>query len=192
MTSFVNIIKIGGKMFLLSTIITDDKEKLSKLESVYTLYKKRMWYVANQILNNAQDAEDAVHNALIGIARNLDHITDIDSKATLAYVITAAKHAAINISTREHHNNTVSLDSFINSPDMKTVEAFSELEQKTIVLSILRQLPDTYRNVLYLHYYHELSEKEIAVFLNKNYSTVRKQVSRAKKLFADIMSKEDC
>ena len=81
-------------MFLLSTIITDDKEKLSKLESVYTLYKKRMWYVANQILDNAQDAEDAVHNALIGIARNLDHITDIDSKSTLAYVITAAKHAA--------------------------------------------------------------------------------------------------
>ena len=42
-----------------STLTDSDSEK-SKFEIIYNLYKKRMWYVANEILNDPLEAEDAV------------------------------------------------------------------------------------------------------------------------------------
>ena len=53
--------------------IEDDADKV-KFEKIYVLYKKKMWYAANSILSDAYLAEDAVHNAFIGIARNIKKI----------------------------------------------------------------------------------------------------------------------
>ena len=43
----------------------DDKVKF---EEIYLKYKSPMFYAANKILHNEQDAEDAVHMAFIKIA----------------------------------------------------------------------------------------------------------------------------
>jgi len=46
----------------------DDKVKF---EEIYRKYKSLMFYAANKILHNEQDAEDAVHMAFIKIAENI-------------------------------------------------------------------------------------------------------------------------
>ena len=178
-------------MLLTNSLDINDTEALNKLEALYNLYKKRMWYVANSILDDSQEAEDAVHNAFIGIARNINHIGEFDSHNTLAYVITAAKHSALNIAERQHHKDTYNFESFFNIADIKTSYHKEQFEEKIVVLSVLKKKPEAYRDILYLHYYRELSEKEIADLLDKNYATVRKQVSRAKKMFAELFEKED-
>lgn len=178
-------------MFPTVYAIINDAEALRKLEALYKLYKKRMWYVANSVLDDSQEAEDAVHNAFIGIAKNISHIDEVDSNSTLAYVITAAKHSALNIAERQHHTNTYNFESFFNVADVKTSHKREQYEEKSIIISVLKELPDTYRDILYLHYFNELSEKEIAELTGKNYATVRKQISRAKKMFAELFEKED-
>ena len=178
-------------MLFLGSIEIDDITEHQKLETLYNLYKKRMWYVANTVLNDSQEAEDAVHNAFIGIARNINHIGEIESHNTLAYVITAAKHSALNIAERQHHKDTYNFESFFNIADVKTSYHKEQFEEKSVVLSVLKKMPEAYRDILYLHYYRELNEKEIADLLDKNYATVRKQVSRAKKMFAELFEKED-
>lgn len=172
-------------------ILIDSEEEKSKFEIVYDLYSKRMWYTANLILNDSFEAEDAVHNALIGIARNISHIGEPDSTATYAYVITAAKNAALNIATRNKNTGVHQLEDYKNVPDEKTFDSFFTFENKEIVSYVLRKMPDLYRDLLYFHYFEELSEKEISEFTGIKYATVRKQISRAKAIFAKLIESED-
>ena len=44
-----------------------EEEQRQKLEKVYELYGSRMYYRAMQILNQREDAEDAVQNSIIAI-----------------------------------------------------------------------------------------------------------------------------
>lgn len=172
------------------TLIDTEQDK-SKFEIIYNLYSKRMWYAANKILNDSFEAEDAVHNALIGIAKNITHIDEPDSNATLAYVITAAKNAALNIATRNKNAKVLQLEDYKDVPDEKTFNSFFSLENKEIVSSTLKKMPDLYRDLLYFHYFEELSEKEISEFTGIKYVTVRKQISRAKAIFAKLIESED-
>lgn len=170
-------------------ILTDSPEEKSKLERLYILYKKRMWYIAKKILNDNFDAEDAVHNAFIGIAKNIDHIKDPESTETFAYVITATKHAALNIVTRTR--NIAEFDEYKATKNTSENDFLAVLENKMLVLSALKKLPDDYRDLLYYHYYLDMSEKDISTLVNRKYPTVRKQISRAKQLLADLIAKED-
>lgn len=172
------------------SLIDSDEEK-SKFEQLYTLYRKRMWYTANQVLSDSFDAEDAVHNAFIGIAKNMSSIGDVESKETFAYVITAAKNCALNISRKKKQNDTIPLDDFREIPDEAAFERLCEVENRDTLVKALEALPDMYRNVLYLKYFSGMSEKEIAGLLGIKYATVRQQISRAKAMLAGQLSKED-
>ena len=46
----------------------DTPEDRSKFERLYIEYRDVMYHVAYKILNNEQDAEDAVHQAFVKIA----------------------------------------------------------------------------------------------------------------------------
>ena len=74
-----------------------EKEQRQKLEKVYELYGSRMYYRAMQILNQREDAEDAVQNSIIAISRHTDCIDFDDEAKTAAFVYTVISHCAIDI-----------------------------------------------------------------------------------------------
>ena len=51
--------------------LVDGEEDKNKLERLYELYRLKMWYTANRILSDGFLAEDAVHDAFIGVAKNI-------------------------------------------------------------------------------------------------------------------------
>lgn len=50
----------------------DSPEDRSKFEQIYMEYRSMMFHMANRILTNEQDAEDAVHEAFLKIAENIE------------------------------------------------------------------------------------------------------------------------
>ena len=49
-------------------------KEIEKMTAIYEKHKNTMYAVALKILKNPQDAEDAVHNAILPIIRNTDII----------------------------------------------------------------------------------------------------------------------
>ncbi len=70
-------------------------KEIEKMTAIYEKHKNTMYAVALKILKNPQDAEDAVHNTIPPIMRNLDAIKDVDSKDCIYYVTMAVKHMLI-------------------------------------------------------------------------------------------------
>ena len=61
-----------------------DENDMSRFEKIYYKYKNLLFYIANGILPDITDAEDAVQEAFIRIAKNMDKIEDTESVATAA------------------------------------------------------------------------------------------------------------
>lgn len=66
-----------------------------------------------------------------------------------------------------------------------------EAKQDNELYYELLKLPPKYRLVIHLFYYEDMSVDEIAEIINKNSSTVRSQLSRARDMLRKFMKEED-
>ena len=75
----------------------ESPEARSKFEDLYLHYRGLMLYVAAHIVGGGADAEDAVHQAFLSIAENMDRLGAVKSAETHAYVVTITENKAIDI-----------------------------------------------------------------------------------------------
>lgn len=176
-------------MLALYLEIIDDEDDRVKFEKIYYNYRKRMVYEAYSILHNKADAEDAVHDTFIKIARNMKSIDDTDSDKTLWYVLKAVKNTAINIL---HKNERVTSFAELGDVEKMTDENFFEKlgisENYKEVVDAIRGLDDTYRDAMFYHFVSEMKISEIAELLGRKKSTVQQQLVRGKKLLLEILA----
>lgn len=157
-------------------------KKIEKMTAIYEKHKNIMYAVALKILKNPQDAEDAVHNAILPIMRNLGAIKDVDSKDCMYYVTMAIKHISFNM-IRDRHIQTVSLSEieYEFESDENIAESVAMDESCKIIYKTIQSMNAEYRDVLILHLYYELSTSQISDFLNRKHGTVKSQLTRGKK-----------
>ncbi len=169
-------------------LIEEDSDKL-KFEKIYTLYKKKMWYAANSVLSDAYLAEDAVHNAFIGIAKNMKKIGEADSPKTLSYVITASKNAAIDLLRKSKGITETDIDELYDVSDKESSSFYITIETEDFIEKTLAAMPEIYRDVLYLLIVEQMSEKEIAELLGRKPGTIHQQVRRGRMFLKEELMK---
>ncbi len=176
-------------MLLFYTLLIEEDDDKIKFEKIYTLYRKKMWYAANSVLSDAYLAEDAVHNAFMGIAKNIKKIEDTESKKTLSYVITASKNAAIDILRKSKGITETDIDELYDVSDKESSSFDRALETEDFIEKTLAAMPAVYRDVLYLLLVEQMSEKEIAELLGRKQGTVHQQVRRGRMILKEELMK---
>ena len=176
-------------MLLFYTLLIEEDNDKIKFEKIYTLYKKKMWYTANSVLSDAYLAEDAVHNAFIGIAKNIKKVTDAESSKTLSYVITASKNAALDILRKNKGLSETDIDELYDVSDKESSSFYQSIETEDFVVKTLASMPTVYRDVLYLLIVEQMSEKEIAELLGRKPGTVHQQVRRGRTMLKEELMK---
>ena len=177
-------------MLMLCAAIIEEKPDRQRLERIYYGYRRQMLLTAQRVLHNRQDAEDAVQNALLGIARNIQTVPQ-DEKVERAYVLTAAKNSALKLlrGQRRRAEMLDIADVHIPSGDDLFLQAMNSLDYD-LLMRALRQLDPVYRDVLLLVYVQEQSLDAAADILQRKKETVRKQLQRGKRLLAELCDKE--
>lgn len=158
--------------------LIDDSENKKQFEYLYYKYRNLMAYIAQESLSNQEDAEDAVQDALIYIAKNFDKIDDIDSKQTKSYISVITKGFAISKYRKErkyiHDISTETLN------DCTAEDSSFDIYDKTELVMVIDTLDEEYRNLLYLTYIFGYKSKEIAKMYGMSDSNVRKKIQFAK------------
>ena len=75
--------------------LIDDQADLLRFNELVELYQEDMIRIARSVLFDHQLAEDAVQNALYGIAVSFKKVPSHDAKAVRVYMLSSAKHAAL-------------------------------------------------------------------------------------------------
>lgn len=167
-------------LFYMSLIDNDDDR--AKFEIIYNNYRKRMVNTAFSVLKNEEDAEDAVQDTFIKIARNMRSIGEPDSTETLSYVLKATKNTAINLSKKNtRRNKHIQLENVENISDGQFLEELRIQENYEEVVKAIRSLNDTYRDVLFYYFVRNMKAKDIADLLGRSISAVQQQIIRGKK-----------
>lgn len=172
------------------TAIADVDEKIT-FEKIYYNYRKQMIYVALSILENNNDAEDAVHTVFCKIAeKHMKTVQTLNDEQDLrCYLLKAVKNTALNM--KRDSKNTVSLEEIDDVADGDDNDFLDEICSKAMyseLLNAIKNLSKTYSDVLYLHFVLEMKVNDIAEFLNRNKDTVKKQLVRGKKLLIESIS----
>lgn len=158
-------------------------EDRSKFEQVYLHYKGLMYHVACQILNNREDAEDAVHAAFVKLAENIEKIDAPVCPKTQSYIVTITENKAIDLYRRKQRTGAVEYLDEISGvvPPMEDCQGLEDC--------ILR-LPARYRQVIVLKYVYGYTTKELGKLLKISEANAIKLDQRAKKKLLAICQEE--
>ena len=172
--------------------LIDDENDLLKFNALVERYQTEMLRVARGVLQDHHLAEDAVQNALWGIAVSFRKVPKEDPDTLHVYCLSCAKYAALRIRKSEQQVETAELsDTTAVSPeDDPTFAAVEESSDYDRLLSAIRQLDEIYQDVLLHYYVFEQSVKEIAKLFGERPSTIRQRLSRGRKLLMELCRKE--
>jgi RNA polymerase sigma-70 factor (ECF subfamily) len=173
-------------IFYLAMIETADDKSL--FEIIYDEYKNQMYSIACSILKDEHLAEDAVQEALIGIAKQIEIFREMPEDKMKAYICITAKNAAINIYNKEvkYQSKIISIEDLppLFIEDNALALQISNERQRTLV-NIIASFPSLQRSILTLRYTHNMKCSNIAIALGRKPSSVRKELSRARKILAE-------
>lgn len=158
-------------MLIYLQMIESDEDK-SKFEQIYIHYRGLMFFVANNILHNCEDSEDAVHQAFISIIENLNKLLQPDDPKTRSFCVIVTERKAIDLyrSRKRFISDDFTEDTAgieINTPDDSLSAAISSL-------------PPKYREIILLRYDNGYTTKEIAKMLGLSLDATQKTLWRAK------------
>ena len=178
---------------MLQTLLTLMEEQSDRIrfEDIYNGYYKQMLMVATSVLDNSEDAEDAVQDALLRIAKNMTALHNREDWAIRGYVLTVAKNSALQIRKRNMRRcpKTVSPQTERIEEDVVFLQVINSLDYELLYRAV-RHMDYRYRQVLTLVYLQGMSPKEAARVLGRKEDTVRKQLYRGRKLMMDFCKKE--
>lgn len=131
-------------------------------------------------MKNSFDTEDMVQQTFIHLLT--DHTTFQSIEHEKAWLIRTAKNVCKDF-LKSWWNRTVHLKNNITHRGTESIK-IDETLQKVL------KLPSPYRTVLYLYYYEGYTTVEIAEMLQKNVSTVRGHLHRARHRLKITIEKE--
>ena len=158
-------------MLIYLSLIESEEDK-SKFIFLYENYRSSMFYVANEILHNRQDAEDVVHQTFVKIAETIETVDISIPSRSKSLLLTITRHNAIDLYRKKQrcsvYDTTILADTVVG------------LENLGVVGYCFTKLPENYRTVLALWHSYGYSHKEIARLLSLRESNVAKIHQRAK------------
>jgi RNA polymerase sigma-70 factor (ECF subfamily) len=153
-----------------------------ELERYFKEYYGMIYRVAFSQLKNHADAEDITQEMFIKIIKSEDEFESAEHEK--AWIIRAAINMCRDLLKSGWHKSFVGLDevpeqekAYYDNPYVKTDD----------ILWQVLQLPEKFRNCIYLFYYEDNSIKEIAQILEMPENTVKTNLRRGKELLRKMI-----
>lgn len=155
------------------------KQEVESFERIVKSLRERMQQTAMGYLHDAEEAEDAVQEALMRswIARKKLEIID----ELPAYALRIVQNICIDRLRRQANRRQTSAECIVAPDEAPTADTRMMLqEQQARMMKCLMQLPPSLRAVIQMKGIDGLSYQEIATILGTTEAVVRSKVSKAR------------
>ncbi len=155
----------------------ENDRKGAFIDELIDKYADTVYKVAYSQTNNKYDADDVFQTVFLKCMRK--HPTFMNEQHEKAWLIRTTVNCCKDIWRSPWNQRMQPLDDSLES----------EGKEETMLEDFLRQLPPKYRLVIHLFYYEEMSVSEIGRLLKKKESTVKMQLTRARRLLKEFILK---
>lgn len=144
--------------------------------------KVPMYRFAYSIVQNQQDAEDVVSEAILRAYTHLEELRNLKKmKSWLFQILVNESRACLNQKKRIDLMKDVS----------QLHDNIQPMQETTNLLEFVYQLEEIFREVVILYYFEELSVREIAKILSVSEGTVKSRLSRARVKLKQFLENDD-
>lgn len=161
----------------------DTPEEKVRFEQIYQEYRGLMYHVADGILHNRQDAEDAVHNSFLKIIKRFSKFQNTPAKDLAPQITVIARNEAISLLRKKR--DVAPLEDWDVATE--TSEAVSDYH---VLVDSFTRLPQTYRAVMEMKLLLGYSDGEIAAELGLSKTAVSTRIGRGRQLLRNIVERE--
>lgn len=143
-----------------------------------------MYHIAIAIVNNDEDAGDAISETIVKAYTNLKKLKNPD------YFKTWITRILINECRKilKQRRKVISIEDY---PEKRREQEQQQSKEEIMDLQIaIQKLPKRQKDVILLYYYNDLSIEEIALILEIPKGTVKSRLSTARNYLYEILSKE--
>ncbi len=148
------------------------EEELRRVDQIIEKYADMVYRVALTQMRNIHDAQDVFQEVFLRLVKYLPTLQNEDHiKAWLIRVTINCSKSNLTSAWRRH-----------TEPLGDEERLLFETDEQLDLYEHMNKLPKKYRTVLYLFYYEELSIKQIAEITSQKETTIKSQLSRARKL----------
>lgn len=174
--------------------VTDESMLLEREEIIDQLmqeYSDDILHLVYTYVKNRTTAEDLTQEIFLKCYEKLNQFNQQATLKTWVYRI-ASNHCKDYLRSWHYRKITLSdkiLD-YIPSNSKQVEEEIIANSEENILTNAVMNLPLKYREVVFLHYYEELSLAEISKITTVNINTIKTRLKRAKELLKDKMIEE--
>ncbi len=160
----------------------------SGFDGLMVLYRENLIFFLMRYLPVPEDAEDAAEDAFVEL---LLHPWKEDRGASLkTYLFTLGRSRALNLLKKQKRRRTFAGEEISDRAAAALEDKLCEDEERRTLLRVLGELPENYRETLYLLYFEDLSLDETAKVLKKNKKQIENLSYRGKKALKEKLQKE--
>ena len=152
---------------------------MENLSQIYSQYKQGLFSLALSVLKSSAEAEDAVHDAFMKLARK-----NVTPKGdSVSYVFATVRNAALDRLRKK--KRVVDAPDFVFEDEMSREEkpgsSLMERERNFIIRKEIEKLDDPNKEVILLKLFSGLTFEQIAEIRNEPLSTVSSRYARTLK-----------
>ncbi len=156
------------------------------IEAIYKEYHDKVLYYIRGKVNNQEDAEDICADVFLKIQKKKDEYDD-KKAAVSTWIYTIARNAVIDFYRCNHVGEELSED--LVSDDSIDEEILKK-ETLSELADAVKKLSEEERTVILMHYYEDLSLKEIEQKTGMSYGQVKLRHNSALKEMEKFFSKK--
>ncbi|MBQ7145711.1 MAG: sigma-70 family RNA polymerase sigma factor [Lachnospiraceae bacterium] len=161
---------------MLLFMVLENPEDRDLFEWAYREYARMLKGTAYRILNDKDEAEDAVQDVFVRLMDFPERLRRIPEEEILPFLTTCTRNRALDILKKKGRVLEISYeDSFETLGE-------TESEESDLIIWVkeeMAKMPEEQRLILQLHFFWGLNYKEIGRQLGKNPATVQKTAIRA-------------
>ena len=154
-----------------------------EIEKIMNTYGNLLFRICLVMLGDSSDAEDAVHQAFVRIAENIEEIETPICPKTRSYVVTIVENKSIDMYRHKQRHPLVEYND-------ENVGIIIEYDGTNTLGACMSQLPARYRELIILKYVHGYTFKETAKIMGITEDNAKKMALRAKDKLAAMCKEE--
>lgn len=175
-------------MFYLAAIEEDSDKAL--FERIYLKISDDIFRRVYGILKNMDDTEDAVQDTWYKVCTHMDVLRGKDERVIRAYIMSIAKNQALSVlRTRKREAGYISDVEPETVSDGKDLFDICQKLDENDILECMKELGQTYCDVLAYYYLHGHTLKEIARIMGMKESTVGSRLTRGKEKLVSLLER---